>query len=215
MLGDSGGLLVSIEGCDGSGKTSLCSEIERKIGRPVKTFHYPNRDGLHGELLSSFLNKTLALEAHYTHLLFSSNRYSEKDDIEQALHSFDLVLVDRYIHSGIAYSTARGVCKKWCVELEREMPRPDLIILLKCTTAEASRRILSRGSSRGGGRFPERDETDMGFQTRVQDEYTKLMGSKWRIIETDGQTLHTISESAINLIEHELSKKNPDNKFLA
>ena len=62
------------------------------------------------------------------HILFSMNRWEEKNQILDMLNSGTNVICDRYAFSGVAYSLAEGLNFEWCKGADSQLIQPDLTI---------------------------------------------------------------------------------------
>ena len=146
------GYLIAFEGLDRSGKTTQSSELSRFLEAQkldVLELSFPNRLTPTGNLLTKYLTdntdktepeSTWDLSDETLHLLFSANRWEQKGKIEQALNQGQFVVTDRYSHSGIAYSLAKGLDEGWCTNTEVGLPQPDLIFYLQIEPDQAQRR---------------------------------------------------------------------------
>lgn len=117
------GVLVVFDDVGGSGKTSqialLKDYLEALISR-VQCLAFPQRNNpnkLNGTLVVYLQGKKdLPLES--AQLLFAADRYCEKSRIEKSLEGGTIVLVDRYILSGISSGIASGLPRKGYEMLE-------------------------------------------------------------------------------------------------
>ena len=50
------------------------------------------------------------------------------------------VVCDRYAHSGVAYSAAKGLDFEWCVAPDRGLVKPDLVIYVDISAEEITKR---------------------------------------------------------------------------
>ncbi len=125
------GVLVSIEGPDRVGKTTQVSLIADQ--RLASCFRFPNRlSPLTGPPLVKMLTRQVRSEPRTDHMLFTANRWEAVPDItRQLLDMKHDVVLDRYCHSGVAYSVARGVDEKWAWATQVGLPKPDLVIYLR------------------------------------------------------------------------------------
>ncbi|KFD58680.1 hypothetical protein M513_00373, partial [Trichuris suis] len=171
------GVFVALEGLDRSGKTtqvvSLRETLE-KLNTPVRVFRYPTRTGPTGIALSQYLNKTETADDHAIHLLFSADRWSTAQEIEQLLKAGTHVLADRYAYSGVAYSTAKGLDYDWCCQSDKGLPRPDIVIFLDVHAEVAQCR----------GDFGQELYEKVEFQKKVYNIFMeKVRDSNWRFID--------------------------------
>jgi dTMP kinase len=184
------GLLIAIEGGDCTGKTTLLDLLIASLGGYLRTpLCFPNREGLLGELIDDYLLEKVELEAHCAHLVFSANRFAERQQIIKSLHDGKNIIVDRYVYSGIAYSAARGLPLDWCKSTEIGMPRPDIVIFLDADPKITAKRQLTRHEQSGG---QERDENNQDFQKKVYEKYQLLMDERWEKIVTADRPLYYI-----------------------
>ena len=135
------GVLIVIEGIDGSGKTCIAKELFRRLcSLKISTVytHEPFTTGfsktlkeLSGAIRDSIV-ETLALAAdRYVHI---------RSIIEPALRRGSVVICDRYYYSSIAYQGARGADPEWIRIVNRYVIRPDLAIYLDVEPEEGLKR---------------------------------------------------------------------------
>ena len=112
------GLFIVFEGLDRSGKSTqskLLAEMLRKMGEKVSEFRFPNRESELGKMIGQYLTKKdFKMNNETIHLLFSANRWEEKEKIVDTLNSGTHIICDRYAYSGVAYSNAKGLNFDWC-----------------------------------------------------------------------------------------------------
>lgn len=101
------GKLIVFEGINGSGKTTLINMTRvylHEQGYDVSIYKFPNRNGVLGKDIDSYLKGTSDISSKYDVLtMFSKDRSYSKNDILLDLHCGKIVLLDRYLFSGIAY----------------------------------------------------------------------------------------------------------------
>jgi dTMP kinase len=188
------GRLIVVEGLDGAGKRTLsdalCTALAAK-GARVARFAFPRYDAdVHAELAREALygrHGDLAASVHGMALLFALDRRAAVPELRAARESHDVVLVDRYIASNVAYHAARahqpgdGELAAWLRELEVErfgVPVPDHQLLLAVPRAVAAERAAHRERTEAGR---ERDayEFDAGLQERTAAAYVQLAAVSW------------------------------------
>ena len=72
----------------------------------------------------------MKLNDEAVHLLFAMNRWEQKEDIISTLESGTSIICDRYAYSGVAYSGAKGLDFEWCLNADRGLVKPDLVIYI-------------------------------------------------------------------------------------
>ena len=107
-------LFLTVEGLDGSGKTTLIDQVEQHFGNNrIRTLGFPRRSTPTGKILDQYLSGTVEMDPRTLHHVFVANLWEGVRDIEEALESGKHVLVDRWNYSTIAYSMARGIPMEW------------------------------------------------------------------------------------------------------
>lgn len=128
------GILISVEGCDGAGKTTHAHRLTinlRKRGFKVIYTTEPSV-GKIGEFIRlnvSRAKKPIPVEVEA--LLFAADRFEHvKNEVEPALQLGKIVISDRYVHSSLAYQGARMSNLSWLQKINEFALKPDLGIYL-------------------------------------------------------------------------------------
>lgn len=176
------GKLISIEGIDGTGKTTLARRlthwIETELNLPVISLAEPgdpgNRDTLQSRTaelaIKSIKARTLA-ERQGNFLLFMANRvlldYQAKLDC-----GFNLIL-DRYIDTSIAYHRGVDPTGNLTALLHNmlDLPKPELTLLLTCDVESAYLR-----QRRGAHHQEINPDQTLPRLVEAQGTYCELMG---------------------------------------
>lgn len=179
------GKLISLEGIDGSGKTTqatlLCKFLESS-SFSVKSYHFPDTSLETGKILKSTISKGVDLPHPALFALFSVNRLERKHSIETSCRAGDIIVLDRYCESEYAYGLAHGLPYDWLLCLESQMPPADLVIILDVDAKGAARRKKSRISC-------DTFETRLDLQERVRLNYLSLSadppiaGQRWEVVD--------------------------------
>ena len=140
------GLLIAIEGIDGAGKTTLAKGIVsslRKEGIPADYTMEPTRE-LIGNLIRSLPDEYR--DGRIEALLYAADRIHHYEKyIKPRLEAGIIVVVDRYIHSSIAYQGALGAPIHWIKTLNSQVKYPDLAFYIDVTVDLALSRISNSG----------------------------------------------------------------------
>ena len=173
------GFFVSVEGLDGSGKTTqvgLLAQTLATTGRRVTVVRDPGSTAL-GERVRDLLlePRAGAPVSHWaeTALFLASRLQLAEEVIRPALTHGDVVVSDRYLDSTLAYQGARGISRSEILELHRlfGLTRlPDLTVILDLPVVLAQTR-------RESGTAPDRMEQEStSYHVRVQGGYLDLAG---------------------------------------
>lgn len=143
-----GGFLVVVEGVDGTGKTTVSSQLAQFCGERGLLCAYskePTGVGAGRQLRESA--RAGRLDVDEEQRLFLQDRMAHAArTIRPTLAAGGVVILDRYYWSTAAYQGARGVDPFQIVaDNEAQVPRPDLVLLLDAAPQAGLDRVLSRG----------------------------------------------------------------------
>lgn len=142
-----GGLLVVIEGIDGSGKSVLSDRLVAHLanqGYIVCSSREPTAGPWGQQLRASAAQGRLPV-AKEVDLLLCDRRHHVDTLITPALRRGAVVVLDRYFPSMIAYQGAAGLPVAALMTLNAFAPRPDLLLLLDLDPQISHQRIRARG----------------------------------------------------------------------
>lgn len=168
------GLLVSFEGIDGAGKTSVISYLNHYLpSGQILNIREPGGTRISEEIRSILLNvKNDNIMAETEALLYAAARSQVvKELIRPALQEGKIVLADRFIDSTIAYQGyGRRLDRAFLNRLNQFATgglRPDLTILLDLDPEQAF--------LRNKGIAPDRIEIEgIGFLNKVREGYLDI-----------------------------------------
>jgi dTMP kinase len=174
---DGRGRLITIEGLDGSGKTTLADGLERAMaerGLPVLRLREPGGVQLSERIRELVADPSLTVHPRTEALLFAAARAQLCAELLlPALEAGRWVLLDRFVDSSLAYQGGgRGLgldAVAQVNELATLGCRPDRTLLLRVARATGRRRL----EGRGGDRDRMEREQD-AFFARVEQAYDAL-----------------------------------------
>lgn len=190
------GKIITIEGLDGAGKSTqiaLLTERLQKLGVPHKFIHFPMLgQGVYGELIAEFLRGEYGslekVHPKLVALLFAEDRNEHQHKINQWIKEGNLVILDRYVKSNIAFQCAKiedksekNILKEWIFDFEfghNNLPQPSASFYLHVPLhyIEKSLRNARKGADRAylkGKSDIHEDSIDL--QRKVHKEYQKLL----------------------------------------
>jgi len=191
----SNGLFITLEGIEGSGKTSHAARLAdalRTQGRPVLLTHEPGGTRAGEAIRAIFLDPAVSLHVAAELLLVLADRAQHVvEGLKPALARGEIVISDRYADSTTAYQGyGRGFDLKLLGDLNRlasENLMPDLTILLDCPveTGLARTRLRTNTAHRGPDRF---EGQDLDFHRRVRDGFMALArgdADRFRLVDSN------------------------------
>ncbi|MCE7734588.1 MAG: dTMP kinase [Candidatus Heimdallarchaeota archaeon] len=139
----SSGLFISLEGIDGSGKSTqlnLLKEELNKRGYEVVTTSEPTTTKL-GKILRDYLSNPESVP-YADALVFAADRVEHYHEfIKPRLDSGKIVITDRYTASSIVYQGSQGVPKDWIQEINKMSLKPDLSFYIDISVEVALERL--------------------------------------------------------------------------
>jgi dTMP kinase len=142
------GLLVVLEGIDGSGKTTQARSLLRRLRRSgweAAFFREPTR-GKWGREIKRKAARDGSLTAEQELDLFVMDRRENVEkNLKPALKKGKIVVLDRYYFSTIAYQGAKGIDPQRIRRLNEAFAvKPDLVIILDVDAGAGLARIAGR-----------------------------------------------------------------------
>jgi len=196
------GLLVAIEGIDGTGKGTQARRLVDALaaaGRTTKLIGFPRySETSFGRRIGEYLNgKYGSLDDVHpllAALLYAGDRFESRDLLRQSIADCDVVVLDRYVASNIAHQAAkrsgteRDDLRAFIEQLEfgtYELPRADLVILLDLPAAEAQRLIAKKAQRDYTDRAADLQEENASYLETVRQMYLQLAADNpgWKRID--------------------------------
>ncbi|HEX6988722.1 MAG TPA: dTMP kinase [Bacillota bacterium] len=165
-------MLIALEGIDGAGKATQASRLQgraRAAGLTAAFLSFPRyQQTLAAAAIEDYLagafGDIASVPPHFSAAMYALDRFESRGELERLMAGHDLVVVDRYVASNLAYQGARApepdreAFVRWVHELEHRvlgLPEPDLTVYLDVPVDLAARRIGRR--RRGGAAALPRD----------------------------------------------------------
>lgn len=189
--------LIVLEGIDGSGKSTQVELVKKYFENhklSFSFFHFPMYG--HNEfsdLIARFLRGEFGsidnVSPYFVANIYAMDRFMFLPILQEALKNVDVVLLDRYVFSNIAYQAAKyplasketNDIKTWIMNFEFDflnLPYPDLNIFFDVPIEVTKERMEAKreGSDRDylNGKI-DIHEADFLFQERVRQNYLDIM----------------------------------------
>ncbi|HEL2057549.1 TPA: dTMP kinase [Streptococcus suis] len=205
------GFLISIEGPDGAGKTTVLQQMLpalETLGREIVTTREPGGVSIAEAIRSIILNPENTEMDDKTELLLfvAARRQHLMEKILPPLERGALVIIDRFIDSSIAYQGfGRGLDVddiNWLNAYATDGLKPDLTLYFDIDVEEGLARI-ARNASRDVDRL---DMEKIDMHQRVRQGYLSILEKESdRVVRIDAsQDLATVTAQALAMIEEKL-----------
>ncbi|MGY4105198.1 dTMP kinase [Ignavigranum ruoffiae] len=202
------GKFISIEGPDGSGKTSVLQKIRQELearGYPLVTTREPGGSPIAEQIREIILDvDNTKMDGRTEALLFAAQRRQHMvERILPNLEAGKLVISDRFVHSSLAYQgVARDItlAEIWQInQFAIQNHYPDLILLIDVPAEIGLRRIYA---ARGQRQFDRLDQEDVRFHHKVRQAFLNLAQEDPRMVVVDGQEeIERVAEKCIQIME--------------
>ena len=201
------GKFITIEGPDGSGKTSVIKLLVSKL-QTMRYSVYPTREP-GGSKISEQIREVILdvdntlMDARTEALLYAAQRRQHLvEKVIPELESGTLVISDRFVHSSLAYQgIARNipVDEIWKInQFAIENHRPDLTLLIDVPAEVGLDRIYK---ARGQRQFDRLDQEDLSFHQKVRQAYLDFADMDENMVVVDGnQEIEAVANDCMKVI---------------
>lgn len=187
------GLLIVIEGTDGSGKSTQIEKLRRWI--EDKSYGCMVSEWKTSRLIANVIDDAKdrnLLNATTFSLLYAADFADRLENtIIPALESGFVVLLDRYTYTAFARDVVRGLDMDWVKKLYDYAPKPDLVFYLDMPIDILLKRVIGTTgldyweSGRDIGLSTDFYESFKIYQTKCLEEYNKMKG-EYNFVCIDG-----------------------------
>ena len=192
------GLLIVIEGIDGTGKSTQARHLAEWLvaqGREVVLSREPTDGPWGAQLRASAATGRLSPEDELRYFL-NDRRQHVAETISPALAAGKVVILDRYYFSTMAYQGARGFDPAEIRRLNEQFaPVPDLLLILDIDVDMALQRIGSRGDSANA--FEQRENLQRCreiFLSLKDEPFTRVIDSSGTPDEVGARIRQTVQD---------------------
>lgn len=206
------GIIISIEGTDGSGKHTqqqLLSEDLKTLGYTVFNQSFPNYDSnsslpVKMYLAGEFGKDSNCLDAYQASTLYAVDRLcTYKKDVKSHYENGEIILFDRYVQSNfihqcskISDESEKNKYLAWIEDLEYgkfELPKPDLTFFIEMPVENSLELAKARGKYKTGDSTDILEEDMIYMQTAYKNGLSLAKKFGWQIIhciDKDGKLKH-------------------------
>jgi len=218
-----GAKLIVLEGLDGSGKSTQIDLIKKYLedhNLSYEYIHFPiygNNEA--SSVIAAYLRGEYGnineVNPIFVANMYAMDRYLYLPTLQRQLMNNDVVLMDRYVFSNMAYQGAKyitetqsQIMRDWIDDFEfgfLELPYPDLDIFFDVPIESIEKRLNTReeGDTREylNGK-KDIHEADIEFQKRVRNNYLAMKDYQgYEIIPTEFMTPEQIFDKYKNTLD--------------
>jgi dTMP kinase len=172
------GRIIVIEGSDKAGKgtqSRLLVDALKLSGKVCVIIDFPDYTTSIGAEIRAFLDGKRNYPNEVKHMLFSANRWEKKREIESMVNNGTIIIINRYYQSNLAYGISNGLNINWLLNLDKGLPKEDLVIVLEVSTKMSYQRTAPE--------YNDTFEKDQKLMADVHKNYRVLARKfKWKII---------------------------------
>ncbi len=192
------GKLIVVEGGDGTGKQTQAELLVEKINKSAKIqgqaryVSFPNYGSYWGDKVQDYKNEefcSLEESGPFSALLYSMDRFDQRDYLIEILERGDWIVCDRYVESNWVYQgikiadiEQRDRFQEFLREFEYkrgELPVPDIFFYLDIDISLQKKRLLEKAESGD----TDAHERNLEFMKESIEEYRRLARKhSWEVI---------------------------------
>jgi dTMP kinase len=185
------GLLITVEGIDGAGKTTLVASLARRLaerGQPVQVLREPGGVELAERIRSLLMDPAMSISPRAEALLYAAARAQLVQELVQpALREGAVLLADRFLDSSLAY---QGGGRELGIDDVRKLgefavgeTRPDRTLLLQVPLEVGRRRLAAKAGA--VDRLEREGEDFFAAVARAYEELAAAEPDRFRVIQAD------------------------------
>jgi len=201
------GILISVEGIDGSGKSTLCTRLAQSLQKHMSVILTKEPGGTQlGAQLRAIVQKPIKRCAQTEFLLFAADRAQHFNELVlPALDQHKLVISDRMADSSLVYQGyGRGLdmnmitgINKWAMNNRA----PDITIYIRIPLATALARLAKRKIQ-----LTSFEQEEHSFTKKLIDGFDRLYANRKDVITIDGtQSIERVESNALHAVTTYLS----------
>ncbi|MBO5947266.1 dTMP kinase [bacterium] len=210
------GLLIVIEGTDGSGKSTQINLLKRALedqcyGCMVSEW---KTSRLIANVIDEAKEKTLLNPTTFSLLYASDFADRMENNIIPALKAGFIVLLDRYTFTAYARDVVRGQDIEWVKNLYSYAPKPDIVFYLDMPQDILLKRIIGTTgldyyeSGRDIGLSSDFYKSFKLYQAKLLEEYEKMQNEYGFITVNGNDSIEKIHKEILKHTNNLLKKKN-------
>ena len=170
-------MIIVIEGGDQAGKKTQTGLLKRALKKrriKTETFSFPDYSTPIGKEIAKYLDGKRRFPPQVIHCLLAANRWEKLNQILEAKEKNSVLIMNRYYQSNLVYGIANGLKENWLENLDKGLPKADIVILLDVSQKESfSRKKTNR----------DKFEKNEKFLSKISKTYRTIAKKQnWKIV---------------------------------
>ena len=182
-------MIIVFEGGDQAGKKTQSTLLAKKLKTArikTKLFSFPDYSTPIGKEINKYLHGKRKFAPQVIHCLLSANRWEKIDEIKKSQEQNSILIMNRYTESNLIYGLVNGLKLEWLENLDKDLPRSNLVIVLDVSQKESFNRKKSNS---------DKFEKNKYFSQSISKMYKKIAKKKkWQIIDATQSKKHVHDE---------------------
>ncbi len=191
-------MIIVIEGFDQAGKktqSNLLAKFLTNKKKKCKIFSFPDYTTPVGKEIKNFLSGKRKFPSQVIHCLLAANRWERSNEIKNALKKNYIVIMNRYYQSNLVYGTVNGLELDWLENLDKGLPKENLVILLDVNMSDSFSRKKQRR---------DKFEKDTKFAKKVTNAYRRLAKKYGWCIVNASQEKEKVHQDILKIVNRHL-----------
>ena len=188
--------IICVEGIDGSGKSSVIEKITNELDKrdlTTKVIHFPNEEAYFGKIIYDHLNGKREIPSDIFQALYIMDMYDKQQNIKQSTKYYDVVILDRWYFSTLAYSKYYRT-QEIIENISYSLLMPDITFLLDTPLNALLKRLK--------GKNKDKYEANIELLKAAKDEYLNLANVHKFVVVDSTLAITSIAKEIVNQILH-------------
>ncbi len=203
-------IFIAFEGTVSAGKKThvkLLADRLKEMGKEVITISFPSYETEIGKIIKGWITRSLSLNPETASMLYAADRMQYQERIKEWLKKGCVVITDRYCYSNIVYQSVLGLSKKWLIDLEKPIIKPDIVFLMDVPSEDSTRGI--RQESLQKFLNIEVEKVEESLKDRVRNGFLSLAENppykeKWYVIDTT-RPVEEVHVEILDIVQKQMS----------